>query len=54
MDFATYTPTMMSLLKKLMETESPTYDIAGANRLGPFVVHSLVAAIEITFLQTND
>ena len=50
MDFAVYKPAMMSLLKKMVETESPTYDKAAVNRLGAMVAREaskLGAAIEI-------
>lgn len=50
MDFAVYKPAMMTLLKKLIETESPTYDKAAVNRLGAIVAREaskLGAVIEI-------
>ena len=50
MDFAAYKPAMMSLLKKLVETESPTYEKAAVNRLGAIVAREaskLGASIEI-------
>jgi glutamate carboxypeptidase len=50
MDFSAYKPVMMSLLKKLVEIESPTYEKAAVNRLGAAVAREaskLGAAIEI-------
>lgn len=50
MDFAAYKPAMMSLLKKLVEIESPTYEKAAVNRLGAVVAREaskLGASIEI-------
>ncbi len=50
MNFAAYKPEMMTLLKKLVETESPTYDKVAVNRLGAVVAREaskLGASIEI-------
>ena len=50
MDFAAYKPAMLTLLKKLVETESPTYDKAAVNRLGAIVAREaskLGASIEV-------
>lgn len=50
MDFAAYKPAMMSLLKKLVEIESPTYEKAAVNRLGATVAREaskLGASIEV-------
>lgn len=50
MNFAAYKPAMMTLLKKLVETESPTYDKAAVNRMGAIVAREaskLGASIEV-------
>ncbi len=50
MDYAAYKPAVMSLLKKLVEIESPTYEKAAVNRLGAVVAREaskLGASIEI-------
>lgn len=50
MDFAAYKPAMMTLLKRLVEAESPTYDKAAVNRVGAIVAREaskLGAAIEV-------
>lgn len=50
MDFASRTPQMVALLKKLVEIESPTHDKAAVNRLGAVIAkesQKLGANIEI-------
>lgn len=49
-NFAARKPAMMSMLKKMVEIESPTYDKAAVNRMGAFVAREatkLGAKIEI-------